>query len=138
MWRIRARKELYDVYPMNDLQLQQAVTDELAFDPAADASHGGVFAGPGGAITLTGYVADYAQRHTAEAAARRIKGVRAGAQELQVRLPGHKQLADDEIAARAARILEWDLHTMRERAVAEIAAWSAAGVSRVINRIEIF
>jgi osmotically-inducible protein OsmY len=93
---------------MNDLQLKQAVIDELEFDPAFDAAHIGVFA-HNGVVTLTGYVDDYAQKHAAENAARRVKGVKAVAQELEVRLPGDKKVSDDEIAARAAKLLEWDL-----------------------------
>ncbi len=98
---------------MNDLQLKQAVIDELEFDPALDAAHVAAFVHDG-VVTLTGYVGDYTQKHAAEAAVRRIKGVKAVAQELEVRLPGDKQLADDEIAARAAKILAWDLRLPRD------------------------
>lgn len=93
---------------MNDLQLQQAVIDELEFDPAVHAAHIGVFVHDR-VVTLTGYVDDFAQKHAAETAVRRVKGVRALAQELEVRLPSEKRLSDDDIAARAARILDWDL-----------------------------
>jgi osmotically-inducible protein OsmY len=93
---------------MNDLQLQQTVVDELTFDPTVDAAHIGVFVHEG-VVTLTGYVGDFAQKHAAENAVRRVKGVRALAQEIEVRLPSEKRLSDDDIAARAARILDWDL-----------------------------
>lgn len=93
---------------MNDLQLKQAVVDELEFDPALDAAHVTAFVHDG-VVTLTGYVADFAQKHAALEAARRVRGVRAVAQEIEVRLPGDRKWADDEIAARAVRILEWDL-----------------------------
>ena len=93
---------------MNDLQLKQAVGDELEFDPGFDGSHIGVFVGDG-VVTLTGWVDDFAQKHAAEAAVRRVRGVRALAVELEVRFAGDKKISDDEIAARAAKLIEWDL-----------------------------
>jgi len=71
---------------MNALQLKQAVTDELEFEPELDAAHIAVFVHHG-VVTLTGYVDDYAQKRAALNAVRRVKGVRAIAQELEVRLP---------------------------------------------------
>jgi osmotically-inducible protein OsmY len=41
------------------------------------------------------------------AAARRLKGVRAIAEEIEIRFPNHKQTADDEIAKRACNIIRW-------------------------------
>lgn len=93
---------------MNDLQLKQAVIDELEFDPVLDAAHVTAFVHDG-VVTLAGYVSDYAQKHAAAEAARRVRGVRAVAQEIEVRLPGDRKVADDDIAARAVRLLEWDL-----------------------------
>lgn len=91
-----------------DLQVQQRVTDELEFDPGLNAAHIGVFVHDG-VVTLTGFVENYVEKQAAERAARRVKGVKAVAQELSVRLPSQKKLADDEIAARAVKLLEWDL-----------------------------
>jgi osmotically-inducible protein OsmY len=90
-----------------DLHLQQRVIDALEFDPAVDAAHIGVNVNEGVA-TLSGHVRSFAEKFAAERAARQVKGVRAVAQELDVRLPSDKKVADDEIAARALRILDWD------------------------------
>lgn len=90
-----------------DLKLQQRVIDELTFEPSVDAAHIGVSARDG-VITLTGHVANFTEKYAAERAVRRVKGVLAVAQELEVRLPSDKKTADDEIAARAVRILDWD------------------------------
>ncbi|MCW5714665.1 MAG: BON domain-containing protein [Bauldia sp.] len=92
---------------MNNLALRSRVTDELEFEPSIDAAHIGV-AVESGVVTLTGYVATLAAKMAAEAAARRVKGVRAVADEIVVRPPGHKENADDEIARRALDILRWD------------------------------
>lgn len=92
----------------HDLQLQQRVIDALEFEPGVDAAHIGVSARDG-VVTLSGHVRSYAEKITAERAVRRVRGVEAVAQELEVRLPSDKKLADDEIAARAVRLLEWDV-----------------------------
>jgi osmotically-inducible protein OsmY len=94
---------------MSDDQVQQQrVMDELAFDPAVDAAHIGVSARDG-VVTLNGHVKTYAAKFAAERAARRVRGVKAVAQEIDVRLPSDKKTADDEIAARAVKLLEWDV-----------------------------
>ncbi len=92
---------------MNNLALRSRVTDELEFEPSINAAHIGVTV-ESGVVTLTGYVATFAEKMAAEDAARRVKGVRAVADEVVVRPPGHKQTADDEIARRALDILRWD------------------------------
>ena len=90
-----------------DLSLKQRVDQALAWEPSIDAAHIGVTA-KDGVVTLAGFVHSYAEKVAAEQAARRVKGVQAIAQELEVRLPGNQQRADDEIAARALDILRWD------------------------------
>lgn len=92
----------------DDLQLQQRVLDELTFDPTVNAAHIGV-AVRGGVITLSGHVDSIAEKFAAERAVRRVKGVKAVAQELDVHLPPDKKTADDEIAQRAVKLLEWDV-----------------------------
>jgi BON domain len=60
-----------------------------------------------GVVTLTGHVASYAEKQAAIAAVRRVKGVRAIAEEIEVRYPSDKKTPDDEIAKRAIAILGW-------------------------------
>jgi osmotically-inducible protein OsmY len=92
---------------MSELQLRQDVVDELEFEPSVDAAHIGV-AVDKGVVTLTGHVASYAEKQAAIAAVRRVKGVRAIAEEIEVRYPFDKKTSDDEIAQRAIDILGWD------------------------------
>jgi osmotically-inducible protein OsmY len=92
---------------MSELQLRQDVVDELEFEPSVDAAHIGV-AVDKGVVTLTGHVASYAEKQAAIAAVRRVKGVRAIAEEIEVRYPLDKKTSDDEIAQRAIDILGWD------------------------------
>jgi osmotically-inducible protein OsmY len=95
-----------DAAMISDLQLRRNVLDELEFEPTVNAAHIGVAANCG-VVALTGFVASYADKAVAERAARRVKGVTAIAQEIEVRLPSHATRADDEIAACAVEILKW-------------------------------
>ncbi|TSD84052.1 BON domain-containing protein [Mycobacterium sp. KBS0706] len=92
---------------MNDLDLRQRVIDELEFEPSLDAANIGV-AAENGIVTLTGHVASYSEKLAAERAAQRIKGVRGIAQEIEVRTEAGRKMADDEIAAQAVNIINWD------------------------------
>jgi len=91
---------------ISDKELRQHVLDELDFEPSVDAAHIGI-AARDGVVTLTGRVASYDEKLAAEAAARRVKGVRGIAEEIEVHLPSDKKRADDEIAERALKILDW-------------------------------
>lgn len=91
---------------MTDLTLRQDVLDELEFEPSINAAHIGVTA-ERGVITLSGHVSTYSEREAAEKAARRVKGVQAIAQEIEVRPFGTHITADDEIAKRSANTLAW-------------------------------
>ena len=92
---------------MSDLSLRQTIIDELDFEPSVNAAHIGV-AVDNGVATLSGHVSSYAEKLAAEKAVKRVKGVRAIAQEIEVRFPEDKKTADDEIALRAANILQWN------------------------------
>jgi osmotically-inducible protein OsmY len=68
---------------MSDDQLQRDVLDELEWEPSVNAAHVGV-AVKGGVVTLTGHVPSLAEKYAAEEAAKRVYGVRAVANELDV------------------------------------------------------
>ncbi len=91
---------------ISDLRLRRNVLDELEFEPAVNAAHIGVSANCG-VVALTGFVRSYAEKAAAERAARRVKGVTALAQEIEVRLLSHATRADDEIAACVVDMLKW-------------------------------
>lgn len=92
---------------MSDATLRQSVLDELEFDPAVNATNIGV-AVENGVVSLTGHVNSYAEKSAAEHIVQRVRGVRGVAQEIEVRYPSEKKDKDDEIAQRAARIIDWD------------------------------
>jgi osmotically-inducible protein OsmY len=92
---------------MSDVALRQNILSELEFEPSLDAVNIGV-AVKDGIVTLTGHVASYAERAIAEEVVGRVKGVRAIAQEIEVRLASNRKTADDQIAKRALKIIAWD------------------------------
>jgi osmotically-inducible protein OsmY len=93
---------------MDDKTLRQDIIDELDFDPSVHSSNNIGVAVQNGVVTLTGHVASYAEKLAAERAARRVAGVRAVAEEIEVRYPSEKKTADDQIAERALKVMAWD------------------------------
>lgn len=91
---------------MNDLSLRNAILDELEFLPEIDAANIGV-AVDNGVVTLSGHVSSYSQKISAERAVKSLKGVRAVAEEIQVRPEKGAGTADDTIANRALKIIDW-------------------------------
>jgi osmotically-inducible protein OsmY len=92
-----------------DADIRTHVIDELDFDPSVTANGIGVTVSKG-VVTLTGFVPSYFEQEAAVRAVQRVKGVKAVAQELKVRLPSFRKHGDDEIAGRAVSILSWTMH----------------------------
>ena len=143
---------------IGDLELRQNVLDELEFEPSVNAAHIGVVAN-NGVVTLTGFVTNYAEKAAAERAVRRVKGVKAIAEEVEVRLPSATKRSDDEIAGRAVDILKWqggfpadrltvkvekgivtltgDVDWQYQKADAEHVVHKLTGVIGVVNQIRV-
>ena len=92
----------------NDSQLQRDVLAELNWEPSVTAAHIGVTA-KDGVVTLTGHVDNFWSKHEAERAARRVQGVRAVAEEIEVQLPFDRRRGDDDIAAAIVERLSWNV-----------------------------
>jgi osmotically-inducible protein OsmY len=69
-----------------------------------NAAHIGVTA-QNGIVTLTGHVPSYAEKDAAERAAKRVYGVKALANELDVKLPSSGKRTDEDIAAACVNAL---------------------------------
>ena len=104
-----------------DDQLQKAVLAELSWEPSIIAAHIGVTADHG-TVTLTGHVSSYGQKHAAEMATGRVKGVKAIAEEIEVRLPFEVKRDDADIATAAANRLAWDTGTPRDAVKIKVEA----------------
>lgn len=88
---------------ITDRWLRDSVTGQLNADPSFDATMVGV-TNSDGVITLSGYVDTYAARLAAERAARRVYGVKAVANELEVKLAQNR--IDPDIAKDALHALQ--------------------------------
>ena len=97
-----------------DTQLQHDVLAEFEWEPSIDASQVGVRA-KDGVVTLTGSVASYADKMTAERVAKRVYGVKAVANDVEVKIPGSSQRSDSDIAAAAVSALKWDTTVPEDR-----------------------
>lgn len=97
-----------------DSQLQLDVLDELKWEPSVDHEKIGV-AVDKGVVSLSGTVGSFAEKLLVEKAARRVKGVRAIAEELVVRYDYMPKTSDADIAKRIADVLEWDVLVPRDK-----------------------
>ena len=85
-----------------DMWMRQAVMRELEWDPRVHGTEVAAIA-TDGAVTLTGYIDTYAGKLAAERAAKRVRGVRAVANDIIVRLRVAR--TDTDIAADVAHAL---------------------------------
>ena len=90
-----------------DAQIHADVLAELKWDARVLPNEIGV-AVKDGVVTLTGWVDSYSKRWAAEDAAHRVRGVKAVANDIEVRLSTADERTDADIAAAAVRALEWD------------------------------
>ena len=137
-----------------DLRVRDRVVHQLEWEPAIDASGIGVTA-RNGVVTLTGYIDTYSGKLAAERAAKRVRGVRGVANDIEVRLKLGR--IDADVAQDAVRALElrgvpatiqvsvhdghvtltgkaWWLYQARD---AEQAVRHVNGVRAVFNHIEV-
>jgi osmotically-inducible protein OsmY len=92
---------------LTDNQLRSDVELELRWSPEVDARHILVTADHG-AVTLSGYVPSYYEKTRAVSTAEHVYGVKAVADEIEVRLHARHAKEDSEIAKSVAHVLEWN------------------------------
>jgi osmotically-inducible protein OsmY len=97
-----------------DSELQRDVLDELKWEPSVNAAEIGV-AAKEGVVTLNGQVPSYAERFHAEEAAKRVYGVKALVNELDVKLPGAARRTDEDIARSAVSALTLNVSVPDEK-----------------------
>src|ERR1700681_3528797 len=90
-----------------DAQIQTDVLAEFKWEPRVVPNEIGV-AVKDGVVTLTGWVDSYSKRWAAEDAAHRVRGVKAVANDIEVKVPSHSDKTDADIASAAIHALEWD------------------------------
>jgi osmotically-inducible protein OsmY len=138
-----------------DEQVREAVLFQLDWEPDFDASTIGV-AVDEGVVALSGYVESYAAKLAAEKAAKRVYGVQAVANDLQVKLRDERvdpDIAHDAVHALKSRVtvptdvkvtvrngfvtLEGTTDWMYQKMAAENAVKFLRGVKGVINDIKL-
>lgn len=90
----------------NDLELQQDIINELNWQPFIDSSKIGVKV-QNGVVNLFGEVPSYAQKIAAEKAVKKVTGVKAIAEDLEIRLITAHQKTDIELATSVLNALKW-------------------------------
>jgi len=91
----------------SDSEIKKDIHAELKWDPKVNETEVGVIV-KDGAVTLTGVVSNFSQKKTVRNVAKRIRGVRAIADDMEVKLPDQAAGSDKDIAERIARIFEWN------------------------------
>ncbi|WP_131114704.1 BON domain-containing protein [Lichenihabitans psoromatis] len=104
----------------SDTELRDAVQAALAWDPSITGSHIGVTA-RNGVVTLMGHVGTIAEKRAAELATRRVRGVRAIAENIEVRLAANMERSDEHIAACLIDRLFYDYAFPKGAIKAEVA-----------------
>lgn len=98
----------------SDSNLRQDVLDELGWDPSVNPSDIGVTVSEG-VVSLTGTVSSYAEKRAAEKAAQRVSGVKAVAEEIEVRLPGSSKRNDVDIAKAVLDAMKWHVYLPEDK-----------------------
>jgi osmotically-inducible protein OsmY len=95
-------------------EIENDVKEELAWNPDLDAKDIAVSV-DNGVVTLTGFVKSYTEKYEAEAAAKRVAGVVAVANDLEVRMPAVDERPDPDIARDAVAALKSQLPVSYEK-----------------------
>ncbi len=93
-----------------DAEIRRDVETELQWDPSIDDRKIGVTVDDG-VVTLMGEVPHYSARWAAEDITKRVGGVRAIANEIQVKIPATGMRSDTDLAEAAANALRWHVST---------------------------
>lgn len=91
----------------SDEELKIDVLSELEFDPSVKVSDIGVLV-TNGTVTLNGYATSYGERFAAVRSAKRVAGVKAIADDIEVRLADSFHRTDADIAAAAVHQINWN------------------------------
>ncbi len=98
----------------SDAQIQTDVMDQLKWEPFLKASEIGV-AVKNGIVTLSGQVDSYSKKLAAENAAKKIKGVKAIAEDIQIGVSPAYRKTDTEIAEAVVNALKWHAAVQQEK-----------------------
>jgi osmotically-inducible protein OsmY len=98
----------------SDYLIQEDVMEELKWEPFLKASEIGV-AVRNGVVTLSGHVDSYSKKVAAENAAKKVVGVKAVAEDIEVGISPSYRQTDTEIAEAALDALKWHNAVQEEK-----------------------
>lgn len=98
----------------SDIQIQEDVIEQLKWEPFLNSAEIGV-AVKNGIVTLSGIVDTYSKKITAEDAAKKIAGVKAVAENIQVGISPAYRKTDAEIADAVLFALKWNANIPNDR-----------------------
>lgn len=98
----------------SDIQIQEDVMEQLKWEPFLNASQIGVSV-KNGVVTLSGQVDSYTKKLAAENAAKKIAGVKAIAEDIQVGISHSYHKTDTEIAEAILNVLRWHSAVQEEK-----------------------
>lgn len=90
-----------------DAQIKEDVLDELSWQPNVDETQIGVIVDHG-VVTLSGVVDNYSKKLAAERAVRNVSGVKAVAEDIEVKYGSDFKRTDGQIAKAIANAIEWN------------------------------
>ena len=142
----------------SDAEIERDVEEELRWDPDLDATDIAISV-KSGVVTLAGFVKSYTDKYEAEAAAKRVAGVSAVANDIEVRMPSVDERPDPDIAREAVAAiksqlpissehikvvvkngwvtLEGQVEWQYQRSTAEISVRRIKGVKGVNNLVQL-
>lgn len=102
-----------------DVQIKKDILDEFDFLPNIDETQIGVLVNEG-VVNLTGTVDSYTKKYAAREAVKRVKGVRAIAEDLVVKHGQEYKKTDQDVARRVANFLEWNTAVHKDNIIVEV------------------
>lgn len=105
-----------------DIELQRDILDEILLEPSVFSPEIGVIVHRG-IVTLTGSVNNLPAKRGAEKAALRVFGVKAVANNIEVKLPTNNRRLDEDIAHVASKLLEWHVVLPKDLQVVVEDGW---------------
>lgn len=106
----------------SDMELQRDVLDEILWEPSVYVPDIGVIVHDG-VVTLTGSVDNLPAKWGAEEATLRVSGVKAVANDIEVKLSTDHRRSDKDIASAASDALEWNVLLPKQLQVVVEDAW---------------
>jgi osmotically-inducible protein OsmY len=151
-------KQMLNTLNKTDSEIKNDVLSELKYEPSIKVTDIGVLV-KDGTVTLTGYTTSFNEKLTAVHAVKRVAGVVAIADDIELHIPDANHRTDGEIAAAAAHqiawsttiptgtvgitirngwvILEGEVEWWYQKNAAEVAVRHLSGVRGVSNSISI-